>query len=159
MLDDRFFGRTGREWADIGQVMEERKLKTAGDLRSALSIPEQMVEVRDAKNRERLLGFLPREMFGPRFTDRGDRLGIAVMPPCPVGPSKTFSHLAMDRLDTHTIQLSIGYRETDSGWSRTVEFTTEAPLGVLLWLREFRLPGESRDEAEERAYRTRYRGR
>jgi len=119
-----------------------------------------MIEVRDAKNPERLLGHIPKHIPGPLRHKDGQTMAsfnVGVMPPFPLAPDAYPDCSKLGRFDTHVIRFYVHFRHSPDGWTRTGELHTDAPLGVLLWLREFRLPGESQREAEERAYRTRYR--
>lgn len=52
--------------------------------------------------------------------------------------------------DVHTVVLHHHVREHACGWVCEKVFVTSEPLEKLMWMRGFRLPGESADQAEMR---------
>lgn len=103
------------------------------------------VKIYDELNQDRLLGSLPRPAanLGARYYR---------MQTC--GPIRAVSFDEMTAIDTvyDIIEFTIGWRSSDDNWTMDAVFRTSAKLKHLMRLRDFRLPGESKSQAEYRWY-------
>jgi len=159
MYNTHVYGRSLKEIAEIFDTMDAHNVKDGKALNRALSAPkakapEVRVEVVDALNLNRTLGYLTR-----RPVKEADRrvVRVAVMEPYAVVPYLD------DRVPVSTSIKTIDFefdRKTyESGWRVETVLKTYAPLEDLQNLDCFILPGEGEAEAkfrrDHRAYRRR----
>jgi hypothetical protein len=100
------------------------------------------VEVRDSKNKDRVLG----SIINPP-TKRGRYMRFPVMERLPsmIPPADP-----MEMLDIKSVDLEIDWRVEDSGYTQRAVFLTDAPLDRLMMMSNFRLPGETEEGAHIR---------
>jgi hypothetical protein len=103
------------------------------------------VEIRDAKNHERLLGSVERPRGRSPRLDGGDCYNMAILPPRTV---TSFYDAAAMPSEIQLKYVRFGFRAFD--WK--VVMITDAPLTDLMQLEGFRLPGETDDQAAYRHY-------
>lgn len=96
------------------------------------------VDIYDSRNRDRLLGSIPR----PDVALRWPRLSMAVMEPfrwdAPPEPRPVSTHC-------NQVDFDVDYRPTQDGWTKEAVFATSASLDLLRRITGFRLPGETED--------------
>lgn len=141
-------GRPVEEWSKIDDIMKKHGVSTPAALDKALSrpAPEDMIDVVDSKNHDRILGRVPRIGFS---SPTHDRLRMAVCPPMRLihglRPHEPFPYT--------TVDFTVAWRTEPDGLGRKAILATSAPLGVLMMVQHFLLPGETEAAASERRYR------
>jgi hypothetical protein len=80
-----------------------------------------------------------------------------VMPPLRATAYPYDHDMMQCAVDVRSIELMRYSKIHEDGWRIEVVLITDAPLKDLMMLRDFRLPGESPGEAEERRFRASYR--
>ncbi len=103
------------------------------------------IEIRDERNPDRLLGFLSERPVASLPENSG--LTLAVRPPLRHG--YTFEEQRKP-FDIHRIHFRRHVLLSKDGYTATVVLTTDAPLGVLMWMDLFVLPGETGSQAHYR---------
>jgi hypothetical protein len=107
------------------------------------------VDVRDRLNPERLLGRLTRR---PTIKLHQPYFSMAACRPFSARAWNPNEPVAYDHHVT-TINFHVSYRISDDGWTKHAELLTDTPLGVLMWLEHFVLPGDGERQAAERRWR------
>jgi hypothetical protein len=108
-----------------------------------------MLPVYDKGNKDRLLG------YHPRWAANDPWHQYMVMPPLRACYSEP--DLMQCSVSCSRIEFMRYTKISDDGWKLDVVLITDAPLQDLMMLRDFRLPGETAPEAEERRWRASYR--
>jgi hypothetical protein len=137
---DHFLGKPAAFWYQVHNTLEANKLLDLAKLEARLAATDDSrIEVRDAKNPERLLGSIPRPAWSPamRF------IRMSVMQPMSIRAYSYNDPLPED-LRVTTVSLGLAFR------GYTPYLGTSDELNLLVGLRDFRLPGESEMQAAER---------
>ncbi|MEZ2409818.1 hypothetical protein AB6806_23790 [Bosea sp. RCC_152_1] len=141
MLD----GKDISHYIAVSNVMDKHGLKDAKDLDKALRAflkPEQRVQIVDSKNHDRVLGSIPR----PSAKPMGRCFEFTLSPPI------SFMDVAEGPVSMSLYRIALEIERRFDGWESEIYFSTSAPLDRLVQLRDFRLPGETRHDAEARLY-------
>ena len=148
MLDTRdiqLFGHGVKFWSDLYDVLKEHNIKNAQELRSKLTAKpqaEQRVEVVDAVNLNRTLGFFEKR---PMPFVQGRTLRMACSEPV-----RAWSYGDELPFSIKTVDFTFERKWSDGGWVTNTVLATNAPLEHLMLIDTFRLPDETKGEAEER---------
>ena len=134
----RFRGRSLNEWADI-LVKHNVGTPEGLDERLSRNVRQGRVEVRDAKNKERLLGTLPRSVL-ERLRGPHDYIRVAVHKPLPIYQYDPYS-IPESAVSIDTIDITHDW--FGDNYSRFAVFITASPLDLLLRWGDFRLPEEN----------------
>jgi hypothetical protein len=150
---DTFIGRPVSDWLDIDRFLQSNNIKNAAELADRLGMKEAIsrtLRVVDSKNHKRILGHL---LIRPHLDIRKDNeLRVAVSPSLRRGYRETV--MPYD-LGVNVLRLRIERETFDGGWTYTPYLTTDDPLDQLMLVDDFRLPGETPRQADERRYRGR----
>lgn len=156
MQDFRFLGRSEMEWDAIDTVLRDYLIKDGKQLRQVLAakapkpVAEKRLNVVDSRNHERILGSIPQ----PHVPHPG--AGLVITFPCmPLRCVTSGPDLSIPETSFRTVNMTIERRHLDA-WTTVPYLATSTPLEDLTLVEDFRLPGETRQEAEmrrvERAY-------
>jgi hypothetical protein len=147
---DTLFGRSFEHWHDVDNVMARYGIETAPQLRNKLQLltekPESRIEVYDAVNRDRLLGTIPKPSMQGRFVQ------MAVLPRMAVCDFRAVSYDEIAEVTYTKVTMEADIKRGPNPLDVKGVLTTHDKLNDLLKLRDFRLPGESEHQAEQRRY-------
>lgn len=142
-------GRSFGEWKQFATVLEAHDIHFPRQLNERLgrkTQPEPRIDIFDRTNRARLLGSLPRGMM-PCTPAMGHCVNFATMPKmCGSHPVSGPVGMNIERVSMEWERVQI------DAWTLGFVLLTGAPLAALMKLREFRLPGETDMQANERHF-------
>jgi hypothetical protein len=139
---DTFLGRDYSYWAELDILLQRNGVRDLADLKARIEKPKR-VEVYDSISKERLLGTLPKPTVNAPFLQ---------MPTYSRGVCD-FRQVSYD--DIATVQVAtfeVGVRKGKNLLDVSGVLRTGEPLAKLMQLSDFRLPGETRHDAERRHY-------
>jgi hypothetical protein len=139
---DTFLGRDFAYWAQLDVLLQRNGIRDLEDLQQRIEKPKR-VEVYDSVGNERLLGTMPKpDVRGPMYQT-------------PVYPRSVCDFRQVSYADVMTVQVATfeaGVRKGPNPLDVTGVLRTGEPLAKLMQLDSFRLPGETRQQAERRRY-------
>ncbi|WP_316172990.1 hypothetical protein [Bradyrhizobium sp. SZCCHNRI2049] len=145
---ETMFGRSMVFWHEIAVTLDRHRIDTPASLDKKLTEKANAgrVEVYDMGNGDRLLGTVPKPEF-----NGGRQLRMLCMPRALASyysPRATVP----DTIETTSITLECGVRRGPNPLDVRGVLSTAACLRDLMLVRDFRLPGESEWQAEQRRY-------
>lgn len=147
MIPDSLYGRPFSEWRELNNVLKKHDIDSARELNEALKkrCDKERVEVFCRLNQKRLLGTMPRLRMPVAHT----HIRLATMGKI-AGVSACSPSDRCEAIETVTLIAEV-VRGEDVLDVKGI-LVTDAPLKTLMQLRDFRLPGESKDAADMRQY-------